>query len=117
MRPKLSPSPSTSSDVTTNELQLSGTDGAVRIAVRVVPRADRNALDGMTESGALRIRLTAPPVEGAANTALIAFLAETLGVPKRDVAIVRGERGREKLLRISAPLAVVRARLQAAGDR
>lgn len=99
-------------------LNLTGTDGAARLAVRVVPRADRNALDGLTDSGALRVRLVAPPVEGAANAALVALLAGMLRVPKRDIRILRGERGREKVVLINAPLALVRERLQtAAGGR
>jgi uncharacterized protein len=97
-----------------DRLNLTGTDGAVRLPVRVVPRAGRTALDGATNTGALRVRLTAPPVEGAANAALIAFLADILGVPKRNVAIVRGERGRDKMLEIAAPLVVIQERLRAA---
>ncbi len=79
-----------------------------------MPRAARNALDGVVE-GALRVRLIAPPVEGAANKALIAFLATTLGVPKRDIAVVTGERGRHKLIRITGLTAdEVRVRLSTA---
>lgn len=100
-----------------DRIALAGTDGAARLAVRVVPRADRNAIDGVTETGALRIRLTAPPIEGAANVALIAHLSDILGVPKRDIAILRGEHGREKIVRVAAPLAAIRERLRAAADR
>ena len=67
------------------------------IPVRAVPRSGRNALDGVVE-GALRVRLAAPPVEGAANKALLGFLADVLGVPKRDLAITTGEHGRRKLV-------------------
>jgi uncharacterized protein (TIGR00251 family) len=98
-------------------LNLTGADGAVRLIVRVVPRADRTAIDGVTHTGALRVRLTAPPVEGAANAALTALLADVLGLPKRAIAILRGERGREKTLQIAAPTAVIRARLRSATDR
>jgi uncharacterized protein len=100
-----------------DRLNLTGADGAVRLAIRVVPRAGRNALDGVTEAGALRVRLTAPPVEGAANAALIAFLADALGVPKRSITLVRGERGRDKVIEIAAPIAIIRERLRAATDR
>ncbi len=100
-----------------DRLKLTGSDGAVRLAIRVVPRADRNALDGLTETGALRVRLTAPPVEGAANAALVAFLSEMIGVPKRSIALVRGARGRNKVVAIAAPLATIRERLRAASDR
>jgi uncharacterized protein (TIGR00251 family) len=83
-----------------DDLQLSEQSGGVTIPIRAVPRAARNVLDGVTE-GSLRVRLTAPPVEGAANKALIGFLAEVLGLPKRDVSIVTGEHGRRKLVRIA----------------
>ncbi len=98
-------------------LDLIGAVGGARLAIRVVPRADRNALDGVTETGALRIRLTAQPVEGAANAALVAFLADVIGVPKRSVTLVRGERGREKIVAIAAPIPVIRERLQGAANR
>ena len=73
-------------------------EGAV-LRVRVVPRAGRTVIDGIVD-GAIRVRLAAPPVEGAANQALIGLLAETLTVPKRDVEIVSGARGRLKTVRI-----------------
>ena len=92
-------------------LQLTGQADGVTLPVRAVPRASRDALDGVVE-GALRVRLAAPPVEGAANKALIAFLAEVLGVPKRDVSIATGERGRRKVVRVAGLTAAeVRRRL------
>ncbi|HEY1387392.1 MAG TPA: DUF167 family protein [Ktedonobacterales bacterium] len=66
------------------------------VAVRVTPRARRNALT--LEGETLRAWLTAPPVEGAANAALLALLAERLGLPKRAVTLLRGESSREKLV-------------------
>ncbi|HEY8599990.1 MAG TPA: DUF167 domain-containing protein [Thermomicrobiales bacterium] len=81
------------------DLALTEHADEVTIPVRAVPRANRNALDGVTE-GALRVRLAAPPVEGVANKALIAFLADVFGVPKRDLAITNGEHGRRKLIRV-----------------
>lgn len=68
-----------------------------QLQVRVVPRAGRNAIVGV-QGGRLKVRLTAPPVEGAANTALIEFLARTLDIPRRDVRLVSGERGRNKVV-------------------
>ena len=65
------------------------------IDVRVIPRARKTAVAGERD-GAVVIRLAAPPVDGAANDALIEFLAETLNVPRRAVRIVSGERGRRK---------------------
>ena len=61
--------------------------GAVVFSVRVAPRASRSAVLGVHE-GALKVALTAPPVDGAANAALVAFLAKALGVAKRDVVIL-----------------------------
>ena len=71
----------------------------VRLAVRVTPRAGRDRIDGVRD-GVLRVRLAAPPVEGRANEALVRFLATVLGVPPRDIRVVRGETAREKLLEI-----------------
>jgi uncharacterized protein (TIGR00251 family) len=84
----------------------------VTIPVRVQPRASRDALGGVRE-GALVVRLTAPPVEGEANAALVRFLAHALGVPPAAVALVRGARGRQKLVRVSGmDAAAVRQRLE-----
>lgn len=74
-------------------------DGAVHLRVRVVPRARRNACEGI-QGDALKVRLTAPPLEGKANDALVAFLAECLNVPKRNVTIVQGQRSRVKVVAI-----------------
>lgn len=54
---------------------------------------------------ALKVRVASPPVEGKANEALRRFLAETFGVPLRNVTLVRGETGRRKTLRIESPAA------------
>lgn len=70
-------------------------DGSLLIAVRVAPRAAREAIAGVHD-GALKVSLTAPPVEGAANAALIKLLSKRLGVPKRAVRIVAGEQSRNK---------------------
>ena len=81
------------------DLALTPTPAGVTIPVRAVPRASRTAVEGVTE-GALRVHLTAPPVEGAANKTLVAFLAHTLDVPARDLTIAGGERGRRKLVHV-----------------
>ncbi|HOR00971.1 MAG TPA: DUF167 family protein [Anaerolineae bacterium] len=73
-------------------------DGVV-IAVKVVPKASRSEIVG-AEGDWLKVRITAPPVEGAANEALAAFLAGALGLRKRDVTIAVGERSRLKHVRI-----------------
>jgi len=72
---------------------------AVALKVRVIPRAKRNEIAGWRE-GALLVRLTAPPVEGAANKLLLRFLSGQLGVRTADVSLVSGEKSREKVLRI-----------------
>lgn len=72
---------------------------AVRFEVRVQPRASRTELAGL-HGGALRVRVAAPPVDAAANRALVEFLAECLGVAKRSVRIVAGETSRTKVLEV-----------------
>jgi hypothetical protein len=73
------------------------------IEVRVQPRAARSEIAGL-HGGRLRIRLQAPPVDGKANAALVALLAETLGVPRAQVIIEHGHASRDKRVRIrSAP--------------
>ncbi|MDQ2886461.1 MAG: DUF167 domain-containing protein [Chloroflexota bacterium] len=69
------------------------------IAVRVIPRSSKNAL--AWEDGTLKARLTAPPVDGAANAALLNLLAERLSVPRRSISIVRGETSRQKTVEIA----------------
>jgi uncharacterized protein (TIGR00251 family) len=69
------------------------------IDVRVIPRAGKSGIAG-TRGDALLVRLNAPPVDGAANAELIKVVAEALGVPKRAVSIVSGERSRRKRVRI-----------------
>ncbi len=74
--------------------------GAVRVTVYVQPRASRSEVAGV-HGDAVKIRLAAPPVEGAANKELVTFLAKKLGVPKSAIRIVSGERGRRKILEVS----------------
>ncbi|HEX6796516.1 MAG TPA: DUF167 domain-containing protein [Ktedonobacterales bacterium] len=72
--------------------------GRLMVALRVTPRAAR---DELTLDGAVvRIRVAAPPVEGAANDAVIALLARRLHLPKSSITLVRGERSRDKLVAI-----------------
>lgn len=75
-------------------------DGGVTFAVRVAPRSSRSQIVGVA-GGALKIKLTAPPVEGAANAALIEFVAEWLGVRRSAVSIVSGNKTRIKLVRVN----------------
>ena len=80
----------------------------VRFAVRLTPRSSSNRVDGVLD-GVLRVRVGAPAVEGAANSALIRLLADELGVARRDVRIVAGATSRQKLVVVDgiAPDAVV----------
>lgn len=84
----------------------------MRFKVRVQPRAARSEIVGK-HGEALKVRLAAPPVDGAANGELIALLAKRLGVAKSAVTIVRGERSREKLIEVEGVTAdAVRALVQ-----
>jgi uncharacterized protein YggU (UPF0235/DUF167 family) len=69
------------------------------LEVRVVPRARTNALT-RDPNGTLRARLSAPPVEGAANRALIEMLAAHLGLKRADLEVVHGTRGRDKRIAV-----------------
>lgn len=71
----------------------------VRFEVWVQPRASRTEVAG-TRGAAVKIRLAAPPVDGAANAELVAFLAKQLGVSRTAVRIVKGERGRNKVVEV-----------------
>jgi uncharacterized protein (TIGR00251 family) len=79
-------------------------DGAVRIEVHVMPNAAKTQTQGLHD-GALRVRLHAAPVDGQANQALHAWLAETLGVPKSAVELLRGAAARRKQWRVAAAYA------------
>lgn len=72
---------------------------------RVQPRSSRDGLAGI-QGGRLKVRITAPPVEGKANAHLVRFLAGLFGVPKSRVHLVRGAGGRDKQMRIEAPRAL-----------
>lgn len=83
----------------------------MRLTVRVIPRSSRNAIEW--ERGVLKARLTAPPVGGAANDALVALLAQHLGLPKRSISIAHGAASRQKIMEIAGMTeAEVMARLQ-----
>jgi len=70
------------------------------IRVRVLPRSSREELAGFDEAGCLKVRLTAPPVEGEANRALVKFLARRLGVSRARVHLVRGATSRTKWIEV-----------------
>ncbi|HEX5217292.1 MAG TPA: DUF167 domain-containing protein [Vicinamibacterales bacterium] len=72
---------------------------SVLVTVRVIPRANRSQIAG-TRNDALLVRLSAPPVDGAANAALIEVLAAALDVPRRDISLIAGERSRTKRVQV-----------------
>ena len=78
---------------------LSARGTGVLLQLSVMPNAKRTEVDGL-HHGALRVRLAAPPIDGRANEALVAWLAKSLGVPKRDVDVLRGESSRRKQVAI-----------------
>lgn len=88
----------------------------VRLAVRLTPRASREAVDGVVQGAdgrpVLQLRLAAPPVDGAANAALIAFVAKALRLRKSEVAIVSGDKARLKLLELPGDPAELSARIE-----
>ena len=78
---------------------ISGLDDGTRLTVRAQPRASRNAIT-LEPDGRVRVAITEPPVDDAANAAVCRFLAKQIGVPARDVALIQGERSRDKVLHI-----------------
>jgi len=70
------------------------------LAIRVTPRSSKNEISEILSDGTVRIRLTAPPVEGKANEALLSFLSDVLDIPRSKIEIVAGETGRDKLVSI-----------------
>lgn len=80
-------------------LEVTRLADGVSFQVKVAPRASREAIGGV-HAGALKVSLTAPPVEGEANQALCALLAKRLGVAKRSVTIVHGQSSKLKTVRV-----------------
>ncbi|MDO8683876.1 MAG: DUF167 domain-containing protein [Armatimonadota bacterium] len=70
------------------------------LKIRLTPRGSKNEILGW-EGDTLRVKVTAPPVEGAANKACVDFIAERLGIKRGQVSIVAGDKSREKTLRIT----------------
>ena len=92
-------------------------DGGVRLTLRLTPRASRNGVDGIIQDAEgrplLKLRLVAPPVEGAANEALIAYLAKALSLRKADITIRSGETSRVKILHLAGDSAEILRKLDA----
>jgi hypothetical protein len=94
------------------------------LAVRLTPRASRNAIEGFVRDAdgrgeeTLQVRVTAPPIEGRANAALVRLLARELGVPPSSVRVAAGSRGRRKRIEVTGTDdAEVRRRLARASAR
>ena len=80
-------------------LRITEHQGRVRFAVHVQPRASRSEIVGL-HGDALKVRLSAPPVDGAANAALVELLADAFGVSRRAVRIVSGDASRGKVVEV-----------------
>lgn len=89
-------------------------DGGVVLSLHVQPGAKQTGFAGL-HGEAMKIRLAAPPVDGKANAALCAFLAQFCGVPKSAVTLLSGETSRAKRVRIAAPPPAALDRLRAQG--
>ena len=84
---------------------------SVSIGVRVTPRSSRDAIESADEAGEIRVRVTAPPADGAANKAVLRIFAKTLRLPRGAVTLVSGASSRHKRLRIDGvDAALLRAR-------
>jgi uncharacterized protein (TIGR00251 family) len=81
-------------------IQLSGGKTGAALVIRITPRMTKNEISEIMDNGTVKIKLTAPPVEGKANRALIKFLAEILDVPTSKLAIVAGLTSRDKLVTV-----------------
>ncbi len=92
------------------------TNSGVRLVVRLTPRGQRNGIDGIVLDAdarpALQLRVAAPPVDGAANTALIAYVAKSIGIRKSDIKIASGERSRMKMLDLAGDAQVIAEKLE-----
>lgn len=81
---------------------LRETRDGVQLSLKIVPRASSTGwANTNSNSGELRLRVTAPPVDSAANEAVVAFVAESLGLPRRNVQILRGQTNPRKTLGIT----------------
>ena len=80
-------------------IRFTADEGAITFTLRVQPRATKSAVVGEME-GALKLKLAAPPVDGAANEELIRFLAKLFAVPRRSVLILSGATAKTKIIRI-----------------
>lgn len=96
-----------------------GGGGPLRLRVRLTPRGGRDRIDGWAGDAdggrVLKVRVAAPPVDGAANAAMVALLAKALGVSKSAVRIAAGGTSRTKMVEVDGDPAELAARLDAPG--
>ena len=71
-----------------------------KIRLKIIPRSSENKIVGESEDGVLKIKLTAPPVEGEANKKLIEFLSKEWGMAKSKIQIIKGEKSKNKIVEI-----------------
>jgi uncharacterized protein (TIGR00251 family) len=81
-------------------LNISESNGSISFSVRVIPRSSKTEIVG-EHGGALKIKLKAPPVDGAANDELIRFLSKTFATPRSNIEIVSGQNSRTKRIQIT----------------
>ena len=81
------------------DLNIRETDAGLTIRLHVQPRAKRTEVAGI-HNGALKVKVTAPPVDDAANKAILEFLSDFLDLPKANLHIIAGDKSRDKMLRI-----------------
>ena len=86
--------------MTTDPRSMKNGKYGTALSIRVIPGAKRNEFAGINDDGTIKIRLTAPPVDGKANSALIDFLSKILDVPRSAIDIVAGENRRDKLISV-----------------
>lgn len=86
--------------MTSRQYKFRGGGKGAALAIRVTPRASKNEITEILHDGTIKIRLTAPPVEGKANSELIRFLADVLDIAPSKLEIVAGETGRDKLVSV-----------------
>ena len=79
---------------------INETSAGLDVRIRAVPRASKNEIQGIYD-GALKVRLTTPPVDGKANQALIKFLSKTLKISKTQIELMQGDTSRNKTIRLS----------------
>jgi uncharacterized protein (TIGR00251 family) len=82
------------------EINPGKSDEIIHVRVRVIPRANKDQISGFMQDGRLKVRLTAPPVEGKANQALVKFISDTLGIQRGQISITSGTSSRNKTLEI-----------------